>query len=154
MTIPHLMNCAHADTGWCLDCVKQGVESSDRELEKVRAILQSNWDICENHNIEVCGGGCWVCATINSHPDREKLVGQLRVELKEARGDIGTLLSDLKSKNEQVDAWRYASNKGWHSPDCSAVSWTGPGDTPCSCGLDDAENEARTLDGEPPTQDQ
>ena len=23
MTMPHLMNCAHADSGWCLDCVIQ-----------------------------------------------------------------------------------------------------------------------------------
>ena len=23
MTMPHLMNCGHSDTGWCLDCVKE-----------------------------------------------------------------------------------------------------------------------------------
>ena len=23
MTMPHLMNCDHSDTGWCLDCVKR-----------------------------------------------------------------------------------------------------------------------------------
>tara|TARA_Y100000310_G_scaffold344948_2_gene460691 strand:- start:503 stop:739 length:237 start_codon:yes stop_codon:yes gene_type:complete len=22
MTMPHLMNCAHSDSGWCLDCVR------------------------------------------------------------------------------------------------------------------------------------
>lgn len=23
MTIPHLMNCSHSESGWCLDCVKE-----------------------------------------------------------------------------------------------------------------------------------
>ena len=23
MTMPHLMNCSHSETGWCLDCVKE-----------------------------------------------------------------------------------------------------------------------------------
>lgn len=23
MTMPHLMNCGHSDTGWCLDCVRE-----------------------------------------------------------------------------------------------------------------------------------
>ena len=28
--MPHLMNCAHSDTGWCLDCVKAMVEQLQR----------------------------------------------------------------------------------------------------------------------------
>lgn len=23
MTMPHLMNCSHSDTGWCLECVRK-----------------------------------------------------------------------------------------------------------------------------------
>jgi hypothetical protein len=30
MTIPHLMNCAHADSGWCLECVKALHDERDR----------------------------------------------------------------------------------------------------------------------------
>lgn len=39
MTMPHLMNCAHASSGWCLDCVKelhQEKEKLEQELHKER----------------------------------------------------------------------------------------------------------------------
>jgi hypothetical protein len=32
MTMPHLMNCSHSESGWCLECVK---EIHD-ELEELR----------------------------------------------------------------------------------------------------------------------
>ena len=32
MTMPHMMNCSHSDTGWCLDCVCR--------LEEERQILE------------------------------------------------------------------------------------------------------------------
>lgn len=35
MTIPYLMNCAHSDEGWCLDCMR----TLTRELEELRAIV-------------------------------------------------------------------------------------------------------------------
>lgn len=38
MTMPHLMNCPHSDTGWCLDCVKKLWERMNRyeiTLEKI-----------------------------------------------------------------------------------------------------------------------
>lgn len=31
MTMPHLMNCGHSDTGWCLDCVKEMYDENERE---------------------------------------------------------------------------------------------------------------------------
>jgi hypothetical protein len=40
MTIPHLMNCAHTDDGWCAECVmKLGNERDElrEELERLRA---------------------------------------------------------------------------------------------------------------------
>ncbi len=35
MTMPQYMNCAHSDTGWCLDCVKKEYEDSVAELQKI-----------------------------------------------------------------------------------------------------------------------
>lgn len=32
MTMPHLMNCPHSDTGHCLDCVKAAWEKHDSEI--------------------------------------------------------------------------------------------------------------------------
>lgn len=30
MTMPHLMNCSHSETGWCLGCVKEMHDESER----------------------------------------------------------------------------------------------------------------------------
>lgn len=35
MTMPHLMNCPHSETGWCLDCVKEQWE--ELRAEQVNA---------------------------------------------------------------------------------------------------------------------
>ncbi len=35
MTMPHLQNCDHSDSGWCLDCVKK---LNDRWEEKVSEV--------------------------------------------------------------------------------------------------------------------
>lgn len=43
MTMPHLMNCAHSDTGWCLTCVKEQWEELDGlkiHADKVKDLLE------------------------------------------------------------------------------------------------------------------
>ncbi len=48
MTMPHLMNCAHSETGWCLECVKkmhdemellQGMANELSELHESAGLL-------------------------------------------------------------------------------------------------------------------
>ena len=37
--MPHLMNCSHSDTGWCLECVAnqhQNLAAAQREIEKLK----------------------------------------------------------------------------------------------------------------------
>ena len=47
MTMPHLMNCDHSDTGWCLDCVKaqhDELEKANTKLAKLRAMGEGFFD--------------------------------------------------------------------------------------------------------------
>ena len=40
MTMPHLMNCSHSETGWCLECVKElnaDFETAETESRRMRA---------------------------------------------------------------------------------------------------------------------
>lgn len=42
MTMPHMMNCAHSDDGWCLNCViklNSRVEAAEAQLVAIRAAL-------------------------------------------------------------------------------------------------------------------
>lgn len=58
MTMPHLMNCDHSETGWCLDCVKtlygafqDRCEIIERQLaEKCAIRLQAKnlYDYCDD----------------------------------------------------------------------------------------------------------
>ncbi len=41
MTMPHLMNCAHSETGWCLNCVKEQWE--ELRAEQVNA---GKYELC------------------------------------------------------------------------------------------------------------
>lgn len=52
MTMPHLMNCAHLDEGWCLSCVQNQhaeVESARTDVKRLltesRNVLR-HWDSC------------------------------------------------------------------------------------------------------------
>lgn len=39
MTMPHLMNCLHSETGWCLECVKElhaDFETAEAEAQRLR----------------------------------------------------------------------------------------------------------------------
>ena len=64
--------------------------------------LSALGEICDNHSIEACGGGCWVCATIHSHPDREKLIMGLREALNTER-------SLLAASEKRAEAWKVAA---------------------------------------------
>ena len=33
MTTPHLMNCSHSDSGWCLECVKKLYDEAEHLRE-------------------------------------------------------------------------------------------------------------------------
>lgn len=39
MTMPHLMNCIHSDSGWCLACVKQ----LNDEKERLLSLIIKKW---------------------------------------------------------------------------------------------------------------
>lgn len=41
MTMPHMMNCSHSDTGWCLDCVRELVDEQSRETDTLSELLSS-----------------------------------------------------------------------------------------------------------------
>lgn len=45
MTMPHLMNCSHQGSGWCLECVKGLQEDRD----KVECVLMQIEDIANNY---------------------------------------------------------------------------------------------------------
>lgn len=40
MTMPHLMNCPHADEGWCLECVRKLYETAARLRDQMLQIEQ------------------------------------------------------------------------------------------------------------------
>ncbi len=50
MTMPHLMNCSHDGSGWCLDCVKEQHDDYEEEVSKLKKTLEeirkvlSKWD--------------------------------------------------------------------------------------------------------------
>ena len=47
MTMPHLMNCEHADDGWCLECVQRLGEERQAMLQELRNIANadpSTWE--------------------------------------------------------------------------------------------------------------
>ena len=37
MTMPHLMNCQHSDSGWCLECVKKMHDDYEASLDEMRS---------------------------------------------------------------------------------------------------------------------
>lgn len=37
--MPHLMNCPHMDDGWCLSCVRELWEESEKRRECIKALL-------------------------------------------------------------------------------------------------------------------
>jgi hypothetical protein len=41
MTIPYLMNCPHSDDSWCLECVKELGEKSERDTALLRQALEA-----------------------------------------------------------------------------------------------------------------
>lgn len=43
MTMPHLMNCRHSETGWCLDCVKELWDESTMTNERKNITQPSDW---------------------------------------------------------------------------------------------------------------
>lgn len=53
MTMPHLMNCPHSDSGWCLDCVKAEHDSCKRYAD----ILGQDLDIAARR-MEVAERAC------------------------------------------------------------------------------------------------
>ena len=75
-------------------------------IEQLLAEVEAFGEICDNHNIEVCGGGCWVCATIHSHPDREKLIGQLREQYLEMRNEVHGMARVLARTGRLAEAWK------------------------------------------------
>lgn len=43
MTMPHLMNCSHQDSGWCLACVNemhQKLESLEKDQERLKKCVE------------------------------------------------------------------------------------------------------------------
>jgi hypothetical protein len=61
MTMPHLMNCGHSDTGWCLACVKElhdekeaaeaSLAAATEERDKLREAYQAAHDQWTDANI-------------------------------------------------------------------------------------------------------
>lgn len=45
MTMPHLMNCSHSETGWCLDCVAK--LQRDQERLEFLATCNNGWPLVE-----------------------------------------------------------------------------------------------------------
>ena len=39
MTVPHLMNCPHADSGWCAECVAELGNENWRQRDQISALL-------------------------------------------------------------------------------------------------------------------
>lgn len=39
MTMPHLMNCSHSETGWCLECVKGLHSEGEKAYQDYLALL-------------------------------------------------------------------------------------------------------------------
>lgn len=54
MTMPHMMNCPHSDSGWCLACVQEQLES---ELDDLRNAMAGAMD-------ETCGASEKHCTCV------------------------------------------------------------------------------------------
>ena len=50
MTMPHLMNCQHQDSGWCLDCVKELRDKYERLAEEIETVLSFSYSYCTGEN--------------------------------------------------------------------------------------------------------
>ena len=56
MTVPYLMNCPHSDDSWCLECVKNLGEKSERDTALLRQALDAfEWNMnTDLDNIPAC----------------------------------------------------------------------------------------------------
>lgn len=46
MTMPHLMNCLHSDSGWCLECVKAMHDEYEMLLDDMRSDYADAMTVC------------------------------------------------------------------------------------------------------------
>ena len=60
MTIPHLMNCPHADAGWCVECVAELGNDNWRQRDELEALRKDaeRWRHCKAHGHPMTGPQC------------------------------------------------------------------------------------------------
>ena len=57
MTVPHLMNCQHADAGWCVECVAELGNENWRQRDEIAAMREAIRQLmqgCEFKTIQGC----------------------------------------------------------------------------------------------------
>ena len=57
MTVPHLMNCKHADAGWCVECVAELGNENWRQRDEIAALREAIRKLmqgCEFKTIQGC----------------------------------------------------------------------------------------------------
>jgi len=113
MTMPHLMNCAHLDDGWCLDCVvtlnaraeaaEDRAEAAEQKLREIAQFTLKTNTRAEAAEAEVgrlqaaldqwkqCGDAIMLCATGRAAPLSDS----------EVCGEIVR----LRERNKELEMW-------------------------------------------------
>jgi len=89
-------------SGWETALDRLDAVEAERDAALADAQIAHKGVICDSHDTDVCGGGCWVCATLSSHPDREKLISTLRGMVDKANADISTLLRGIRDLERRL----------------------------------------------------
>lgn len=81
----------------CTECKEECYDfiSRNGQLLCIDCIDKEKGVICDNHHTDVVGGGCWVCATLHSHPDRELHINNLVEHIRTLKKEVATLYSEI-----------------------------------------------------------
>lgn len=85
MTMPHLMNCEHSESGWCIPCVKR--------------LYEEKWEaICEAGKYETCLQACSQRLQAVLPIGEVKAIGLMEVPI-----GIEALIRELESRPERLE---------------------------------------------------
>jgi hypothetical protein len=83
MTVPYLMNCPHSDDSWCLECVKDLGEKSERDTALLRQALEALESVYPYTDSLIC-----YASTVDEHPPNA-IDGNVRDALTALRERLG-----------------------------------------------------------------
>lgn len=113
MTMPHLMNCSHSETGWCLDCVKELHDEHEQSGDTLRtlfsdiAFFETTADPGPGREVEDVSVQLWCDGSGNllvktsaatENPGEERMLNRIfNTEVKMPFNNIGELYAIMKN---------------------------------------------------------